>query len=264
MIGYQETTAQCGNRVAQHFRQIQPAPLTIPWVLSFGVPFHVRLGDTASGRASDGSFLAGLFAGPAYVDSHGAAACIKVNFTAPGAYRFFGVPMDELAGRLVAADELLGGAAAALSARLSGEPAWERRFDLIEAFLSSRVRRLDAPPLPTARAFDRLLGTGGAEPISNLAAGLGWSRKHLAAKFRHEIGLTPKTIARMARFNRVLIRARRRDPGSWAALAAECCYADQAHLVRDFKDFTGESPTAWQARLAGRPVAPMYNPPAAR
>jgi methylphosphotriester-DNA--protein-cysteine methyltransferase len=96
------------------------------------------------------------------------------------------------------------------------------------------------------------------------ASGLGWSRKHLAAKFRHEIGLTPKTIARMARFNRVLIRARRRDPGSWAALAAECCYADQAHLVRDFKDFTGESPTAWQARLAGRPVAPMYNPPAAR
>jgi AraC-like DNA-binding protein len=116
-------------------------------------------------------------------------------------------------------------------------------------FLAERLLKLDQQLSPTAWAFERLRRTGGGDRIGVIAAELGWSRKHLAAKFHDEIGLAPKMVARMARFNFALLRARRHGGGGWAALADECGYADQAHLVRDFKAFAGETPTAWQARL---------------
>ena len=86
------------------------------------------------------------------------------------------------------------------------------------------------------------------ERIEAIASQLGWSRKHLAARFHDEIGLSPKTIAQMMRFNHALAHARRQTCG-WAELAGLCGYADQAHLVRDFNRFSG-SPTAWGHRLA--------------
>ena len=74
------------------------------------------------------------------------------------------------------------------------------------------------------------------------------SRKHLAARFSDEVGLTPKAVARIARFNLVMRLAR--QGYRWAEIAAECGYTDQAHLVREFTEYAGETPTAWRARVA--------------
>lgn len=115
--------------------------------------------------------------------------------------------------------------------------------------MADRLLKFGQQRSPTSWAFERLLQTGGLERVASVAAKLGWSRKHLAAKFHDEIGLTPKTVARMARFNVALSRARRRSGVCWAELASQCGYADQAHLIRDFKALAGESPTVWQARL---------------
>ena len=122
-------------------------------------------------------------------------------------------------------------------------------FDIVERFLADRLLTLPVEQSPTSWAYDCLVGTGGTERIGEVAASIGWSRKHLAAKFRDEVGLTPKLVARIARFNVALRRARQGD-NLWAELASECGYADQAHLVRDFNKFAGDSPTGWQARLA--------------
>jgi AraC-like DNA-binding protein len=243
--GYQES-------VSQHFRQILPASLTVSWIISFGEPFLIGLGQAPHLETVGWSFVAGMSTVPVTIDSFGAASCIRVDFTPPGARRFFNLPMHELAGRMVAFDNILAGHAADLCDRLSAEPDWEQRFNIVETFLADRLLQLDQQPLPTAWAFDRLVRTGGIERIGAIAAKLGWSRKHLAAKFHDEIGLTPKTVARMARFNLALVRARR-GGGGWAELAHDCGYADQAHLVRDFKAFAGASPTAWQARLNPAP-----------
>jgi len=241
IFGYRES-------IAQHVRQIRPASLTVCWIICFGEPFVIRHGQLARVERVGCSFVAGLSAAPVTIDSFGAASCITVHFTPPGAHRFFGLAMHEVADQMVAVDDILGNEAAALCDRLSSEPDWEQRFDIVEAFLANRLLKCSRQPSPTAWAFEHLVRTGGVERIGTVAAKLGWSRKHLAAKFHDEIGLTPKTVGRMARFNLALFRARHRSGGGWAELANECGYADQAHLVRDFKAFTGESPTAWQAR----------------
>ena len=86
-----------------------------------------------------------------------------------------------------------------------------------------------------------------------MAREVGWSERHLAARFRTEIGLTPKAAARVIRFD----RARRMIPGAAAPIvAAECGYADQSHLVRDFVAFTGLAPGAWLAAEFGNLQAP--------
>jgi transcriptional regulator GlxA family with amidase domain len=118
----------------------------------------------------------------------------------------------------------------------------------------ARWPRLTAAPRPRLRPL--LAGgyagfteaTGGAVPIGRIADEVGWSHKHLIARFRQQVGLRPKTAARLVRLNRVWRRLDERRPLDWGQVAADAGYADQAHLIRDFHQFTGTTPTRFQAR----------------
>ena len=89
--------------------------------------------------------------------------------------------------------------------------------------------------------------------MSELAAGTGWSDRHLTSRFRAEIGLTPKAAARVIRFDRtrrLLVRHLTQHAASeyrLADLAADCGYFDQAHLAREFRTLAGCPPSQWLA-----------------
>ena len=116
----------------------------------------------------------------------------------------------------------------------------------MEIFVLARDRY--RPSAELAHAYGRLARSAGGERVSALADAVGWSRKHLAARFHAELGVGPKTIARVMRFERACRLAR--SAGGWAAVAAESGYADQAHLTREFATLAGESPRAWGRRAA--------------
>ena len=241
LVGYQE-------RSRGHFRQIEPASLLVPLVISFGEAFEIGLGRAPRRDDRQASFVAGLFGGHAVIDSFGACSCIQVNFTPLGAYRFFGHAMHELSDTMVSASDVLGRSAWALRDRLGDEPDWHRRFDLIERMLIMRLVSAPAPTASVAAAYRQIVETHGRASIAAIANRVNCSRKHLAAKFREEVGLTPKAVARIARFNAAM-RLARLGRG-WADVAAECRYTDQSHLVREFAGFAGETPSAWKARTA--------------
>lgn len=100
-----------------------------------------------------------------------------------------------------------------------------------------------------AQAWQRLLITAGGVPIGRIAKEVGWSHKHLIAKFKQQVGLPPKTAARLVRFDQVWHRVDGHRQRDWGQIAADSGYADQAHLIRDFRQFTGTTPTAFLARL---------------
>ena len=77
---------------------------------------------------------------------------------------------------------------------------------------------------------------------------MGCSRKHLIAQFRDRIGLPPKRVARLIRFGRAVDRLTRQPHRGLAEIALDCGYADQAHLNRDFRQFTGGPPTEMMRR----------------
>jgi AraC-like DNA-binding protein len=84
--------------------------------------------------------------------------------------------------------------------------------------------------------------------VADLAAETGWSARHLGEQFRAETGLSPKTGARVVRFDRARrLLLRRQASGHRVVLAefaAECGYYDQAHLARDFRALAGCPPSA--------------------
>ena len=190
------------------------------------------------------SFAAGLHDSPAHTAHDGLGHGIQAYLTPLGARRFFGMPMGELTRQVVELDDLLGPAAGELAERLAAAPDWAQRIDIFERAIAARVLR--APPIAPELewAWERLLETDGAAPVGALASELGWSRRHLAARFRSELGMPPKAVARILRFERAVARLRAGD--DLADLALDSGYYDQAHFNRDFRAFAGATPTAYR------------------
>ncbi|TPJ80114.1 AraC family transcriptional regulator [Mesorhizobium sp. B2-6-2] len=241
ICGYRET---CPG----HFRIVEYASLTVPLVISFAEAFAIGLGHSPGDNDRYASFAAGLYAGPVMIESFGGACCIQVNFTPLGARQFFGLPMSELRDRMVGLDDALGFDGMALRDRLGEASDWNARFDIAEGFITSRLVEANALSPEIAWAYRAVIASGGRTRISTLAGEIGWSRKHLAARFTDAIGIGPKTLSRIVRFNRALSLSKRQD-NDWAGIAADCGYADQAHLVREFRQLAGETPTGLAASM---------------
>ena len=240
ITGYRET-------LRRPIRMTETASLVVPIIVSFGEPFAIALARDPGPDDRIESFTAGLTAGPVRVTSSGAAHCLQIDLTPLGAYRLFGRPMHELAERMVCLDDLGDTGLARLRERLGQERSWRRRFALAEAAIGARLAERSGPSPAVAWAYDRIVETGGALPIGTIATGLEWSRKHLVSRFREEVGLAPKMIARIARFGRAQEMAASGSGAGWADVAAACGYADQAHLIREFTALAGSTPSAWRA-----------------
>jgi AraC-like DNA-binding protein len=241
MTGYRETARG-------RFFQREAAGLVVPLIINFGTPFLIALGREPAAADRQPSFAAGLHAGPVFIESDGGAECMQVDFTPLGAYRFFGGTVVDLAARMVDIGDVLGREGRQLRERLGATDGWQNRFDLVEDFVAGRANHLPSPEIEYA--YRRLARSTGGARIAALASEIGWSRKHLVDRFRSELGLAPKPIARMMRFHHASRLARGGACSGWAGIAAESGYADQAHLVREFSTLAGETPTAWARRLA--------------
>lgn len=195
------------------------------------------------------TFVAGLHAGPALMEHAGEQYGIEVRLPPPAARMLMGLPLSELADRVVDLEDVLGPEGRYLPERLAQTQSWAARFDILDAALARRMADALAPRADMVRAWQRLRASDGRLETGELAAELGCSRRHLARRFREEVGLAPKTFARVLRFGRVTRRLRGTEPGRLSEIAQECGYYDQAHLNRDFRDFAGLTPGQYTARL---------------
>jgi AraC-like DNA-binding protein len=171
------------------------------------------------------SFFVGQITAPLLVRPSGAARILGVRFRPQGAAQAFRIPMHELADTVTPLANL----------SVCFDP--ERGFAAIEQALARR----SAQPDPLIDEAVRL-ATGGTWDVAQLAVRLGVSRRHLERRFREKVGITPKLFCRIQRFQRVFRVME--EGGGWAQAAVECGYYDQAHLVRDFREFAGEPPAA--------------------
>jgi AraC-like DNA-binding protein len=251
-VGYAE-------RVAAPFARREVAVSRCVLVIGWGAALDVH--DPRGPRTTAvTSFAAGL--SDSYVDTVNAAGVaqgIQVMLDPLVAARILGRPFGEVANQVVAVDQLDGRALRdlrALPARLGAASGWSERFALLDRVFGARLAETPAPDPRLAAAWARLRRTGGAVPVEALAAEAGWSRRHLGAVFRRELGLPPKVLARVVRFEGAYRQSRRAGTDGWAAVAADAGYYDQAHLIRDFRTFTGSTP----ARLpAGAIDGPAYS-----
>jgi len=241
MTGYRET-------VRGRYCMREASPLRVPLIISLGSPFLIAFGRDPTAADRQPSFASGLSMGPVHIESDGGAECVQVDFTPLGAYRLFGGAVVGLAERMVDIGDVLGSEGRRLHQRLGETCGWQHRFDLLEEFVISRAGYVPSPEI--AFAYRRLALSGGSAKIATLAGEIGWSRKHFIGRFRSELGIAPKSVARMIRFHQACRLAQEEAPQGWAGIAAESGYSDQAHLAREFAALAGESPTAWARRQA--------------
>jgi AraC-like DNA-binding protein len=214
----------------------------VPLILNLGPPWEIDDRRTRPERRD--SFVAGMHAAPAIVRGAPSWACIELRLTPLGAHRFLGLPMHELANLTVELENLLP-RAGELTARLREAHSWAERFDLVEALLAQRLADSPSPSPGVEWSWHRLRRTGGRASIGELAAELGWSHRRLIARFREQIGLAPKTVARVFRFDRAVAALGSSTSRGLAEIAFDCGYFDQAHLNRDFRELAGTTPTVF-------------------
>jgi len=202
-----------------------------------------------------GTLLGGLHSVPALITHAGAQSGIQVALRPLGARALLGLPAGQLAELDVPAEAVLGGVCAELRDRVRAAAGWPERFAVLDEILLRRAcaQPPDATSPEVSWAWRQLLRAGGALRVAELAAGTGWSGRHLASRFRAEIGLTPKAAARVIRFDRARkLLVRKLADGAERAylladLAADCGYFDQAHLAREFRALAGCPPSQWLA-----------------
>jgi AraC-like DNA-binding protein len=239
--GYDESAAP-----APVLRQEVPS-VRVPLIVNFGARW--KIAESVSGTANvRDSFVAGIYERSTFVEAEGAAQCVQVDFTPIGAHLFLGVPMHELANQVVDIEDVLG-RDRDLVERLEAAVTWHARFALLDGFIASRLEDARRPAPEIAWAWRMLEQTHGAVRVSMLAEKLGRSRRHLLSRFREQIGVGPKTAARIIRFSRAVDLLGRGLQIPLVELAQECAYFDQAHMTREFREFTGTTPREFAARV---------------
>ena len=173
---------------------------------------------------------------------------VQLSLTPKGSRVLFGVPPGELSRMTVDLGDVLGPDARRLPDRASAATTWAERFDLVEGFLARAMRSRVSEPRPELGwAWRRLRDTAGGIGVTELAAEVGWSRRHLSDRFQREYGLAPKVAARVLRFEKAVDQVRSAARPRLADVAARCGYADQAHLTREWRAMAGCSPGTWIA-----------------
>ena len=134
------------------------------------------------------------------------------------------------------------------------------RVELVQALLADLLRR-ERPDARIRRATERLAKRDAPPGISGLASELGWSPRTFRRRFHDEVGIAPKTFQRIMRFQHAL-RLGRAGRG-WSRVAADCHYSDQAHLIREMREFSGRTPGRLPGELR-RPLDLFNGPDASR
>ncbi len=193
------------------------------------------------------SLIGGLHLAPAVITHDGRQSGVQVALRPLGCRALLGLPSAELAGLDVDAAAVLGEATVAEAReRLIDAPDWPSRFAVIDAALTKRMRTAKSIRPEVAYAWGRVLR---GEPVAAVAAEVGWSGRHLTDRFRAEVGLRPKEAARVARFDRA--RRALRPDARIGDVAAAHGFADQSHLVREFRALAGCTPSEWLADQFG-------------
>ncbi|MFI6689993.1 helix-turn-helix domain-containing protein [Streptomyces sp. NPDC050485] len=226
---------------------------------------EVRLGSPPGGPLSAKAYTApvcGLRTSALFSEHDSRLTGIEITLAPWAAYRLFRIPMHELSNRVWELSDLPGDLGGGLSAALVAESDWRRRFALLDTELAALWSAGPSHAPPVASAWRRLAQHPGALSMAQLAHEVGWSQSQLERRFLEQIGVTPKTAARIMRLRRSLRLLT--DGHSTAEVALLAGYYDQAHFSREFKKMTGfparllrrhrENSEFIQDRRCGRPA----------
>lgn len=174
----------------------------------------------------------------------GRSAAFGIKFR-PGGFRgWFGQSVKALANASLPAARLLGADADRLGAILDG------RDDEAAAALAASLLRDHLPPADKAGLLAARIVEAAADDLTiraaqQLADRFGLTLRALQRLFNDQVGVGPKWVINRYRIHEAVARVQAGDPVSWADLAQDLGYFDQAHFIADFRRLTGRTPSGY-------------------
>ena len=187
-------------------------------------------------------------------DTGAASAVVGVHFKPGGAAAFFGGALPELHNRTVLLGDLWGPSVRVLRDELQETPSPHDRLLRLEAYLMARLQHAPPADAMVMAALHALAQQPAAAQIEPLQRASGCGPTQFISRFERSVGLTPKRYARVLRFHALIQRLALNPPPDWAQTAAEAGYADQSHLIHEFKRLAGVTPGAYRALAPDHPT----------
>jgi AraC-like DNA-binding protein len=230
------------GRIAGVRERIAPTGSTVAAVV-LGDPIRQTTVDGGIVLVADKGFLIGPHDRPIVNEPLGETYCVGIVTTPVGCRPALGLWPATLRGRVV---DLLQARprATALRGELTTCRTPAEALDVVEATLRT-PEPFDCSAFARCEAAVRELSAEPVRPVTDIAAGLGVSHGHLDRQFTEQVGLSPRTLARILRMRRLLEDIDVYGSVGWADKAAELGWSDQAHLIRDFKRHTGVTPSQY-------------------
>lgn len=221
---------------ADRFKRVFPNGC-LELIVSFEGAYRVE------GFSLETAAVSGLSAGPLVVEQPPAQDVMAARLTPAGARALLGVPMESLAHRHLALEDLIGASARELRERAAGLGV-ERRLHALAGWL--RARLSPSPRDAASWMVEALVESRGCASIEALRLEAGFSKRRLLASFRERVGLTPKRYARVLRFHRALTTLQGAAPGARLIEVAHAAgFYDQAHMNAEFRALGGLTPSAF-------------------
>ena len=222
----------------------------------------IQLGDPVDVRGADGdwqrrpvAFVEGHFEKPFNLRFAGRFRLVGISFAPGRVHRFIRDSQAQINNRFVDLSDILGETGRFLAERVHPIAAFEDIAAVFDEFLlaTAVVERSDERGL--FRAVRLALQHPLTASVKDLAEAADLSPRQLERRFQDTVGMAPQYFCRLARFDHFVKRWNIKPQLRLAALAHECGYFDQSHLNRDFKWFTGETPTRYLRRDRAVPAA---------
>jgi AraC-like DNA-binding protein len=209
-------------------------------ILHYGVHFERHHTDGRIERQTP-AMLVGQILAPISVGYTGSAGVAAIRLRPAATRAVARCPAAALTGQFIDLDALFGPTGTLQEqVALAGDDG--ARVRLLERWLASRVTA--APSRDISATVDAIVTHAGAVDLQVMASAAGISLRQLERRFLADVGMPPKTFARIVRLQAALTRIAAGD--SLADAAHACGYYDQPHMTRDFSRLAETSPAAWQ------------------
>lgn len=192
-------------------------------------------------------FVFGQITKPLEIAATGETKIFAVRFHPEGCLPFISVPVREMDNKAVSMEYLFGTEGKLLGEAVSGTANVMQQISLVENFLLQQIIKPEISDRVAALSVQTLLELKGQLTVDELAGQLQVHRRQLERKFASAIGLSPKQLAKIIRLQATLKMMNERRFEHLTELAYENGYFDQAHFIKDFKEFTGVTPGEFYA-----------------
>lgn len=197
------------------------------------------------------AWVSGVRTEPITIPSGRGSRMLVVAFRKGRAYPFYRFPMNEIKDTVAEADLVYGGNFCDLREQLLAAKSVDRMFQLVEQFLLQQagdVIRENGAARCIEYAVSRIVNQPNLRCLHHLSEEIGYSQKHFIDLFQQHVGVTPKQYLKIMRFQKAIHVIENRETIRWGDIARESGYYDQAHLIHDFKFFSGFTPKAYLNR----------------